>query len=500
MNKGKICVSVCRESAGELAESIRYAEEFADVVEIRFDSLNPKEFRAAFTAFDLTKPLLLTYRPKEQGGMTDADLAGRIDFWESDYISNEKEIWIDNEFDLADVLQWPQESTVIRSFHDFSGVPNELSKLFDELSASGEIVKIAYSVNENTDAIPIWKLLNRAKSEQKPFIPIAMGEAGKWTRILGLAHGAFMTYASLDPGSETAPGQISARDMSDVYRVKDIDESTSVYGIIGGNTSYSVSPFMHNAAFKAAGINSVFVPLQVGDLDGFMRRMVKPEIREIELNFKGFSVTNPHKQSIMRHLDFIDETATKIGAVNTVKIEDGKFYGYNTDAPGFIEPLINKFGDLKDARVSIFGAGGAARACVYALKQHGADVILVARDLEKVGILADEFNISIEELTSDNRPLTTDILVNTTPLGTIGELENETIATAEQLKGVKFVYDLVYNPPETRLIHEANSANVPAIGGLKMLIAQGAAQFKIWTGITAPLKEMREAVEARLQK
>lgn len=500
MNKGKICISVCCKNAAELAENIKRAEEFGDVIEVRFDGLDEKEIPAAFVALHSTKPLLLTYRPKEQGGMTDADLAERIAFWKSNDTSNKKEIWIDNEPDLADVVQWPPENSAIRSFHDFSGIPRDLPELFDCLSANGDVVKIAYSVNEITDAIPLWQQLGRAKSEQKSFIPIAMGEAGKWTRVLGLAHGAFMTFASPDAGSETAPGQISARDMNDVYRVKELNENTGVYGIIGGNTSYSVSPFMHNAAFKAAGISSVFVPLQVGDLDEFMRRMVKPATREIELNFKGFSVTNPHKQSIKRHLDFIDETATKIGAVNTVKIEDGKFYGYNTDASGFIEPLIKKFGDLKNARVSIFGAGGAARACIYELKQHEADVTLVARDLEKAGILAKEFSISIEKLTTDNRPLTTDIIVNATPLGTTGELEKETIASAEQLKGVKLVYDLIYNPPETQLIHEAYSANVSAIGGLEMLIAQGAEQFKIWTGLAAPLNEMRDAVEARLRK
>ncbi|MEJ7847213.1 MAG: shikimate dehydrogenase [Pyrinomonadaceae bacterium] len=500
MDKGKICVSVCCQNAQDLAESIRRAEEFSDVIEVRFDGMNTDELPAAFAALDSTKPLLLTYRPKEQGGFADADLAERIEFWKSNDVSKEKEVWLDNESDLSDVLKWPPENIVIRSFHDFYGIPGELNKLFDELSALGDAVKIAYKVNEITECIPLWKILERAKSERKSFIPIAMGEAGKWTRILGLAHGAFMTYASLDPGSETAPGQISARDIDEVYRVKDLNENTGVYGIIGGNTSYSVSPFIHNAAFKAAGLNSVFVPLQVRDLNEFMGRMVKPETREIELNFKGFAVTNPHKQSIMRHLDFIDETAASIGAVNTVKIDNGKFHGYNTDAPGFIEPLISKFGDLNDARVSIFGAGGAARACIYALKQHGADVILFARDLEKASILANEFNISIEELTTDHWPLTTDIIVNTTPLGTIGELENETIATSEQLNGVKFVYDLIYNPPETRLIHEANSANVPAIGGMEMLIAQGAAQFTIWTGLDAPLNEMRDAVEAKLRK
>src|SRR5262249_46574426 len=157
-----------------------------------------------------------------------------------------------------------------------------------------------------------------------PVIPIAMGESGKWTRILGLAHGAFLTYASLETGKETASGQITVDEMHDVYRAKELDKTTEVFGIIAGNTGYTVSPVMQNAAFKAAELNAVFVPFQVKDLDEFMHRIVKPATREIELNLKGFSITNPHKQSIIPHLDEIDETAKTIGAVNTVKVEDGK--------------------------------------------------------------------------------------------------------------------------------------------------------------------------------
>jgi len=231
-----------------------------------------------------------------------------------------------------------------------------------------------------------------------------------------------------------------------------------------------------------------------------MRRMVKPETHEIELNFKGFSVTNPHKQAIIKHLDHIDETAKSIGAVNTVKIENEKFYGYNTDAHGFIVPLKAIYGDLSGANVAVFGAGGAARACIYALKHEGCDVTLLARNPRKAQVLKDEFNIHIQQLTTNNRQLTTvfDIIVNATPLGTKGGLENESIATVEQLEGVKLVYDLVYSHGDTSLLQEARHAGVRAIGGLEMLIAQGAKQFEIWTSRHAPLDEMSAAVKTRL--
>ena len=201
----------------------------------------------------------------------------------------------------------------------------------------------------------------------------------------------------------------------------------------------------------------------------------------------------------MPHLNEIDDTARTIGAVNTVNVVNGKLFGYNTDAPGFIAPLRAAFGNLKGARVLIAGAGGAARACVYALRRDGAEVIILARDTAKARQLADEFGVGVEELITGHHSFETDILVNTTPLGTKGETVEQTIATAEQLSDVKLVYDLVYNPAETRLLREAKLAGVPAINGLEMLISQGAKQFKIWTGEAAPVAAIAEAVKKRLQ-
>jgi 3-dehydroquinate dehydratase/shikimate dehydrogenase len=408
------------------------------------------------------------------------------------------EFMVDYEGDIDFPLRLDSARTIV-SMHDFENTVRDLPFQFDLLERlTGKTIKIAVGAADAADTIGVWNLLDRARAAGKRVIPIAMGEAGKWTRILGLAHGSPITYASLDAGDETAPGQISAADLTDVFRVKELDADSKVYAVIAGDTGYSLSPYMHNAAFKRHGLNSVFVPMQVADLDAFMRRMVRSSTREVELNFQGFSVTNPHKQTVMKYLDRIDDEAQKIGAVNTVNIDGGKLHGYNTDSPGFIGPLKNVFGDLRDARVAVAGAGGAARACVYALKQEGSVVTLLARDTSKASSFADEFGIRVEQLNRDHRALTTDILVNATPLGTRGENENETIATAEQLCDVKLVYDLVYNPSETRLMREARTAGAKIIGGLEMLVSQGAKQFEIWTGDQAPLEEMREAVRRRL--
>ncbi len=501
MNNGKICVSVCAETAEEMLEQIRRAEDSADVIEVRLDCLQPKQIHKAFAFLASKKPLLLTYRPKKQGGKAEDDLNNRKLLWIVFVLNGSldtKKLWFDYEEDLTN-LQKVSNPVTIRSYHDFSGTPENLSEIFGHLSAKSDVAKIAVQADDISDSIAVWKLLEKAQSENKQIIPIAMGEAGKWTRILGLAHGALMTYAALNAGNETAPGQISAQDLIDIYRVKELNEQTEIYGILGNPVSHSLSPFMHNAAFKARNMNAVFIPFEIKNLDEFIKRFVKKETREVKLNFKGFSVTIPHKQAIIKHLDSIDETAKRIGAVNTVKIVDGKLQGFNTDAPGFIEPLRNSYGDLCGAKVAILGSGGAARACVYALKKEGANVCVYARNLEKAENLAAEFEVELRELVITNDALRDfDILVNTTPLGMKGRFEMETPLRAAQIESVKLVYDLVYNPFETRLLKEAKSVGVPTIGGFAMLAAQGAAQFKIWTGEAAPVKEMSAAALRKL--
>lgn len=499
MNNGKICVSVCAGTANEMIANIKRAEEFADVVEVRFDCLSADEldnFRSQILNVKFDTPLLATFRSPEQGGTGFATLKERGEFWST----------INGSFWAADLEEdvfgsAPSSAKTLISYHDFEHVPTDLDAIFLRLSGSeADVIKLAVKTPDIVDSIDVWNLIEKAKESGKQIIPIAMGDAGKWTRILGLAHGAFLTYASLDAGKETADGQITAKDLRDVYRVKELNKDTRVFGVVGDPVWSSVSPYMHNPAFADAGVDAVFMPLLVKNLDAFISRMVRKETREVELNFGGFSVTMPHKQAILKHLDAIDPVAEMIGAVNTVKIDDGKLTGYNTDAHGFITPLKARFGNLRDVRVAVFGAGGAARAVVYALKNDGADVSVFVRDLAKAEAFAKDLDVELEQMpTADHRPPTgTEIVVNATPLGMNGVNENETLFSADGLLGVKFVYDLVTKSTDTPLLAEAKKAGIPAIGGIEMLIAQGAMQFKIWTGREAPIDLMRSSLLARM--
>lgn len=494
-NQGKICISLCAKTAAELAEKIEQAALLADVIEVRFDCVAPEQLdECVGVALAAKAEILATFRPKNEGGFRDISGDERTDFWNQ---GNELAFWgADLEEDLINVTGDAFWGNRIVSFHDFSGTPSELEAIYERLAATGaDIIKIAVQADRITDAIPLWKLLERANADNKKLVPIAMGEAGKWTRILSLAHGSPLAYASLEKFSGTAPGQITAADLVDVYRVKELSRESKVFGLIAGDTSYSMSPYIQNAANARAGFDAVFVPLQIADIGEFFQRMVREGSREIDLNFRGFAVTNPHKRAVIDVLDTIDETAKAIGAVNTIFHDSGKWHGTNTDAEGFIAPLKERYGSLSGANVAVIGAGGAARACVYALWQEGADVTVLARDTTKAKPLAEEFGAKLLPLEALERP---DILVNTTPLGTRGEHESETPVAADSLAGIKLVYDLTYNPRETRLLKEARATGCETLDGLEMLIRQAAAQFKIWTGRDADADVMRAAAIEQL--
>ncbi|MEO8649006.1 MAG: shikimate dehydrogenase [Acidobacteriota bacterium] len=500
MSEAMICVSVYAETADELSQRAKAAAASADVVEIRFDSVRPNELTPALDAISpLTSSLkiLATLRPKDQGGARKLSMDERREFWRS---AVSKGFWADDlEEDIFDEFSHVTGSKTIASFHDFSADEPDLDNVYGRLNATADMVKIAVTAGDATDSIAVWKLLDRAAADGRSLVPIAMGEGGKWTRILGSAHGTPLVYASAEEGRLTAAGQFTADDLKHVFRIKDLSRATDIYGLIAGNTAYSMSPYIQNAAFSASGIDAVFVPFQTANIEGFVRHFVRPDTRQVELNLKGFAVTNPHKIAAAALVDELDDAARQIGSINTIKIEGSRLIGKNTDADGFIGPLEDRIGSVARLHVAVVGSGGAARACAYALKRAGADVTIISRNERRAAELAEHFTASFRSDLQAIAHETFDIIVNATPLGTLGTHENETVASAADIDGARLVYDLVYNPVETLLMREARLAGVETLGGMEMLIAQGAAQFEIWTGLEAPAEAMRTAAERRLQ-
>jgi 3-dehydroquinate dehydratase/shikimate dehydrogenase len=507
-NAAKICVPVCVPRASELAPAITRAAQVADIIELRLDYLLAAELDSVKEILGSLigkagAPVILTMRSGEQGGRASLSLDQRSQFWASLGSASENCLK-DFELDLVQEYQRRADERVdwsktICSHHDFAGVPPNLEQIYESMAATpARILKIAVQANDATDCMPIFQLLERAQREGREMIAIAMGPAGVMTRILGPSRGSFLTYGSLDDESATAPGQLTARELREVYRIDRIDRQTEVIGIIGKPVGHSLSPHIHNAAFADAGVNAVYIPFEVVDAVSFLRRMAHPRSRELDWNLRGLSVTAPHKSVVMDQLDWIEPAAKEIGALNTIVVRDDELRGHNTDAPGFIAPLRNTFGSLKGVRCALIGAGGGARAALWALRNEGAQVTLFVRDPDKAKPVANEFGIDYQKL-AGARFDQFEIVINATPLGTRGERAEQTAATAEQLGGVRLAYDLVYNPTETRFLREARAAGCETLSGLEMLIAQAVEQFKLWTGQAPNAEIMRAAAERALR-
>jgi 3-dehydroquinate dehydratase / shikimate dehydrogenase len=492
----KICVPVCVRRIDELKAATQQAAGLGDLVELRLDCLEDPE-----AALEVVRELvdqrgvdlIVTMRAPDQGGAGSHSYETRRSFWKR--AKELPKVLFDVEFeflnrspDLALDL-----NRVICSHHDFTSLPAGLNQLYESMAASSaKVIKIAAQAADAVDCLSIFQLLDRARTEGRQLIAIAMGPAGIMTRVLGPSRGSFLTYGSIDNESGTAPGQLTARDLRELYRIDQIDSQTQIFGIIGKPVGHSLSPIIHNAAFTAGGINAVYLPMEVQDAIAFMRRMAHPKTRELDWNLRGISVTAPHKATVMQFLDSIDPTAKDIGAVNTIVAKDSRLLGYNTDAEGFVSPLRTKLGDLRDARCAVIGSGGAARAVLWALRKEGAEATLVARNRERANDLAQRFKAACPP----QRPEKFngfDVVINATPMGTRGPTANETPATAEQLRGVRLAYDLVYNPSETRFLHEAREAGCETLGGIEMLLAQAVEQFKLWTGGEPDREVMRGA-------
>ncbi len=288
----------------------------------------------------------------------------------------------------------------------------------------------------------------------------------------------------------------------------EIRGKTQVVGLIGWPVSHSISPPMHNAAFRALALDWCYLPLPVATADP---TMIGAAVRGLPaLGLRGANVTVPHKQSVMPHLDWLTPAAEAIGAVNTIRVEaDGKLSGDNTDARGFIADLREHGVELAGKRAVILGAGGSARAVVFGLAEAGClSIAILNRTVEKAHDLAMEmraFFPSCRLSGHDPKDLAlmaseAELVVNCTSLGMTPNVERTPWDDAIALRTEQVVYDLVYNPPRTRLLQKAEADGAQAINGLGMLIWQGAIAFERWTGQMPPVAVMRTAVEEQFAR
>lgn len=263
-----------------------------------------------------------------------------------------------------------------------------------------------------------------------------------------------------------------------------INAQTAYVAIFGNPIAHSLSPQMHNAAFNHLGLNLAFLAFKAN-------RAEEAAVAIRTLGLRGASITIPHKEAIIGHLDEVDDVGRAIGAVNTVVAQEGRLLGSNTDWLGVVRAL-EQVTELGGKRCLVLGAGGAARAAIFGLQNRGAEVFLMNRNQERGHSLAKEMNCTFVERQSWDG-LEIELLVNATPVG-MSATRDQSLISAQQLKGGMVVLDMVYRPLETRLLIDAATAGSICVSGLEMLLHQGVAQFEIWTGEEAPVEVMRQAL------
>ncbi|MGA7223771.1 MAG: shikimate dehydrogenase [Candidatus Acidiferrales bacterium] len=491
IGKDTICAVVAAVDARSMWAQVRRALDVTRTIELRLDWLSNDAaiakflalLRAGRTASAARATFIVTCRRRQAGGKFAGTIAKQLVHLAEAIAAGCT--WYDLEIEssskcppeLLDVLLG--EGRQIASAHFFQRTPQNLRRVAADLArVQPAVVKIAAKCDSLTQGVKVLRLARGRKN----VIAIPMGEVALPARVLALREGSALAYAPLE--NATAPGQVSLEGMKHLYRADALRRQTRLYGVIGDPIGHSLSPVLQNTGFQARKMDAVFLPFLVHDLRDFLRA-IKP------LGIAGFSVTIPHKQAILRHLDDCDPMAAAIGAVNTVVVRGGgKLYGYNTDYVGVLRALERRI-PLRGSRALIFGAGGAARAVAFALAESGASVCICARRMARAEALARAVEGEAVERQRLRREFF-DAIINATPVGMYPHVASSPLTTAEL--NCRLVFDSIYRPRTTKLLQLAAGRGIETVSGVEMFVAQGTAQWEIWTGQRAPEAAMRRAV------
>ena len=495
---GRVCVALRSNTVPELISRAEATLSETQFLEFRLDSL-PDPAAAVHQIGDFLSEhkdvvAIATCRRKAYGGSFNGSLAEEIAILTA--AADAGFGLVDIEIESAEECLTSQfeslretDAAILISFHDFAHAADPEMAFARIQRFEPDFVKIVTTAHSLSDSLNLLKWIME-RSGDAQIVGIAMGEAGIVSRVLSLRAGSTFTFASAPDGAETAPGQMTARTLKDLYRIEQIDQATRIYGVAGNPISHSLSPLMQNSAFRRERINAVYLPLKtetVTDLFNLAR----------QLPLSGISVTMPLKQQVISHLANVDPLTSKLGACNTIRTGvDGKLYGFNTDVAGIVRPLEKRLG-LKGARVIVLGAGGAARAAVYGLVDKGAQVSVWSRkeaSARELAASAGARAVSRQQLAASEF----DVLINATPCGMHGNSHPRPLETEEWR--ARLVFDLVYNPLDTPLLQDARARGIATIQGVEMFVHQGARQFELWTGKPAPEAEMLRVVLFALHK
>jgi 3-dehydroquinate dehydratase/shikimate dehydrogenase len=469
MNRPRLCVTVTGDTTEALRKN-RDAAGDADLIELRLDTVERPDVASALR--DRRAPVILTCRAQWEGGYFKGSEDERRRILESAVTLGAEYVDVEAAASFApNLIRMRSGRGIVASSHVFTEMPSDLTERYSALQRSGaEVAKLAVQVDSLTQLARMFALADENRDEPgRGHVLIGMGNAGVPSRVLAARLGNRWTYA----GDGVAPGQFPASRLQRDFLFARIRPDADLYAVVGNPILHSLSPAMHNAGFAALEMNAVYVPLEARDADDFVHAAEA-------LGLRGASVTAPFKISLLNRIDDIDPLAQRVGAINTVRMDGRRWLGTNTDVDGFLEP-VRKRTDVRDARVTILGAGGSARAVAVALESQGARVTISARRPAEAAAIADLVKGTVGEFPP--RASTWDVLVNATPGGSHADPANPIAGTA--LDG-RIVFDLVYAPAETALIRDARAAGCQIIGGIEMLVAQAERQFELWTGKRPP--------------
>jgi 3-dehydroquinate dehydratase / shikimate dehydrogenase len=492
----RVCVAVTGSDPVELIEKAEGLIRDNTFLEFRLDYLSrpalalPKIKR--FTEYHPQVVAIATCRRKASGGRFRGSMASQLELLGKAAVAGCH--LVDIELQTAAKCKPEQlqrlrnRAALILSHHDFRGT-KRLEETLDKMVAiSADYYKIVSTATTLYDNVTMMKFLEK-RSDKHSLIGLCMGEQGIISRVLGVRAGSVFTFASVSPDEKTAPGQVTAQDLRNTYRIEQVDAATRVYGVAGDPVVHSLSPAIMNTALRRENVNGVYLALHAKALKDLLAC-----VRDIPIH--GLSITMPYKEAILKHLDNTDSHTTKIGACNTVvRAQDGKLYGFNTDAAGVVRPLEQRI-TLEKAKILVLGAGGAARAAVFGLKERGAEVYILNRSAGPAKKLAHRAHARVIKR-ADLKRLAFDVIINATPVG-MGNTRESPLNESE-IKA-RYVFDMIYDPPETRLMKLAKAQGAQVIPGIEMFVHQAARQFEIWTGKPAPWDDMLRVVTIALQE
>jgi len=492
----KVCLALSAETADAMLE---IAEEMAQdhpFVEFRFDYLKqPVAALAKIRRFLETHQYITaiaTCRRVQNGGKFKGSLASQFEILNKASASGCQIVDVELESALKAkpeaLARLRRTAGLIISFHDFRATRNLDHTLEKMQKIPSDFYKIVTTATTLSDNVTMMKFLQK-QSDKHALIGLCMGEQGIISRVLGVRAGSVFTFGAVSAQQKTAPGQVSARDLRSIYRIEQVDAATRVYGVAGDPIEHSLSPVIMNTALRRENVNGVYLALHAKTLKDLIHC-----VREIPLH--GLSITMPYKQAILEYLDNSDAHTSKTEACNTVvRGQDGKLYGFNTDIAGVVRPLEQRL-TIENAKVLVLGAGGAARAAVFGLKERGADIWILNRTAAKAQKLARQARARTIKR-ADLRKVAFDVIINATPVG-MGSTK-ECPLKDDEIQA-KVVFDMVYDPVETRLLQVARARGISVIPGVEMFVHQAARQFEIWTGKPAPAQDMLRVVTVALQE